>query len=67
MVLPEFKKKELRHLYDNHKDLWKRLIDLSEKDIANPYLNAFEKTTVKDIEEQFRLEDAQMTIFDFIE
>ena len=63
---PNQRYKELRHLRDNHFDLWKRLLDLSEKDIANPYLNCFEKTTVKDIEEQFRLEDAQMTIFDFI-
>ena len=42
-------------------------MDLSNKEIANPYFNAFEKTTIKDLEEQFQLEDAQMTIFDYLD
>ena len=64
---PNMKKNELRYIRDNHNELWQRLIELSNKEIANPYFNAFEKTTIKDLEEQFRLEEAQMTIFDFLD
>ena len=63
---PNLRKTELKYLYYNHKNLWDKLLDLSKKDIANPYLNAFEKTTMSYWDEQFRLEDAQMTVFDFI-
>lgn len=63
---PNQKMQELRHLRDNHKDLWNRLIELSKKDTANPYFNVFRKTTVRDLEERFMWEDRQINIFDYI-
>ena len=60
------KRKELRHLYENHKDLWNKLLDMSQQELNNPYFYGYDKITFLDIDEQFRLEDAQMTIFDFI-
>lgn len=61
------KKKELRHLYDNHKDLWDKLLGMSLQDVMNPYFYGYDKITFKQLDEQFRLEDAQMTIFDFLD
>lgn len=63
---PNMRDSEIRHIRYNHNELWQRLIELSKKDLANPYFNCFEKITVGEIEEKFCLEDAQMTIFDFI-
>lgn len=63
---PNQKMQELKHLRDNHKDLWNKLIELSKNDTANPYFNAFKKTTVQGLEEQFTWEDRQMNIFDYI-
>lgn len=60
------KRKELRHFRDNHKDLWEKWLSMANEDIANPYFYGYEKITLQEIDEQFRLEDAQMTIFDFI-
>ena len=61
------KRKELRHLYENHKDLWNKLLDMSQQELNNPYFYGYDKITFSDIDEQFRLEDAQMTIFDFLD
>lgn len=63
---PNQKMQELRYLRNNHKFLWNRLNELSKEDTANPYFNAFRKTTVQDLEEQFMWEDRQMNIFDYI-
>lgn len=63
---PNQKMQELRHLRDNHKELWNKLIELSKNDTANPYFNTFRKTTVQGLEEQFMWEDRQMNIFDYI-
>jgi hypothetical protein len=63
---PNMKNREIRHLRDNHKDLWNKLIELSEVDAANPYFDVFEKIKVKDIEERFCMEDAQMNIFEYL-
>jgi hypothetical protein len=40
---------------------------MSKMEIANPYFDSFDRTTVQDYEDIFKFEDAQMTIFDFIE
>ena len=64
---PNMRINEMRHLRTYHYDLWQRLIELSEKELANPYFNCFEKSTIKELEEQFRWEDAQMTIFDYLD
>lgn len=67
---PNARKKELRHIRDNHKDLWKKLIDLekgSSKDNMAGYIwNTLEKKSIQSVEDQFRQEDAQITIFDYL-
>lgn len=64
---PNQKIQELKHLRDNHSDLWNTLIELSKEDTANPYFNAFRKITVQDLEERFMWEDNQMTVFDYMQ
>ena len=59
------KRKELRHLYQNHKDLWNRLLEMSNQELNNPYFYGYDKVTIQELEEQFKWEDAQMSIFDF--
>ena len=65
---PNARDGELRHLFDNHRELWDELLYL--EDVPNKVgsiWNTLTKTSIHDKDEQFRLEDAQMTIFDFIE
>lgn len=58
---------ELRNLRDNHNHLWQKLLDLeNEPNTIGNIWNTLTKTSIHDKDEQFRLEDAQMTIFDFI-
>lgn len=64
---PNQKENELRHLRDNHRELWDKLLELSKQDIANPYFNAFKKVTMQELEEKFQEESQQMNIFDFLE
>ena len=62
---PNAKEKELRHLYDHHKDLWARLLELQSKpNKASELFNR--KKKFSDIDRQFQLDDAQLSIFDFI-
>ena len=65
---PNARDGELRHLYDSHKDLWKYLLNLEDvpNKVGNIW-NTLTKTRIHDKDEQFRLEDAQMTIFDFLD
>ena len=59
---------QLRNLRDNHSDLWDRLLQLeSEPNLIGEIWNTRGNVSLFDKAEQFRLEDAQMTIFDFIE
>ena len=65
---PNARDGELRHLYDNHKDLWDKLLDLeNEPNTIGNIWNILTKTSIHDKDEQVRLEDAQMTIFDFLD
>ena len=58
---------ELRNLRDNHNHLWQKLLDLeNEPNTIGNIWNTLTKTSIHDKDEQFRLEDAQITIFDFI-
>lgn len=62
---PNAKEKELRHLYDHHKDLWQKMLDLQA--MPNKCTELFNRTMrFSDIDYQFRFEDAQMTIYDFL-
>lgn len=59
---------ELKHLRTYHRDLWQKLLDLEkEPDLIGNIWNTLQKRSMADNEEKFRLEDAQMTIFDFIQ
>ena len=58
---------QLRHIYENHINLWNRLLDMEEQpNLVGNMWNTLTKTRIHDKDEQFRLEDAQTTIFDFI-
>lgn len=62
---PNAKEKELRHLYDHHKDLWERMLQLQE--VPNKASELFNRTMrFSDIDSNFKMDDAQMDIFDFI-
>lgn len=62
---PNAKEKELRHLYDHHKDLWQRMLELQK--LPNKCSELFNRTQrFSDIDNNFRLDDAQISIFDFI-
>lgn len=53
---------ELRGLRKEHPELWKRLLALDEVSPCR-FTN---RSTVKQFDERFRMEDAQLSIFDFI-
>lgn len=59
---------QLRNLRDNHSDLWDRLLQLEqEPNLIGKIWNTRGNVSLYEKSEQFRLEDAQMTIFDFLE
>lgn len=61
---PNAKEKELRHLYDNHPDLWARMLELQA--LPNKCTELFNRTMrFSDIDFNFRMDDAQMSIFDY--
>lgn len=63
---PNAKEKELRHLYDHHPDLWDRLLELQR--LPNKATELFNRDfRFDEIDAQFRLEDAQITLFDLFE
>ena len=65
---PNARDGELRHLRDNHPELWERLLKLEdEPDKVGYCFNALTKTSIHQKERQFSNEDAQMTIFDFLQ
>ena len=62
---PNAKEKELRHLYDHHKELWCKMLELQET--PNKASELFNRTmTFSNIDSIFKMDDAQMTIFDFL-
>lgn len=59
---------ELKHLRTYHKTLWDRLLALEqEENIVGDKWNTLTGRTMADNEEMFAWEDAQTTIFDFLE
>ena len=62
---PNAKEKELRHLYDHHKDLWQRMLELQS--MPNKCTELFNrKQRFSDIDFNFRMDDAQITMFDIL-
>lgn len=63
---PNAKEKELRHLYDYHKDLWERMLELQA--LPNKVTEKFDrKRTFAEIDEKFKQDDAQMTLYDLFD
>lgn len=64
---PNLTHDELKHLRDNHPELWGRLLALEdEPDIIGNIWNTLSGQSMKRNEEMLFWEDQQMTIFDFI-
>ena len=64
---PNARDGELRHLRNNHPELWEDLLSLeNEGNLAGTIWNTLKKTSLHDKEEQFFWEDQQTNIFDFI-
>lgn len=64
---PNARDRELRHLRENHPELWQKLLELeNEKNIIGYMWNMLTKTSIASKEEFFYWEDAQMTVFDFV-
>lgn len=62
---PNAKEKELRHLYDHHKNLWNRMLELQA--MPNKCSERFNRIQrFSDIDYNFRLADAQITMFDLL-
>ena len=62
---PNAKRPELRHLYDHHPELWARMVELAK--LPNKVTEMFDRDfRFLDIDEDFRLEDAQISIDDYI-
>lgn len=63
---PNAKERELRHLFDHHKDLWQQMLELQA--MPNKCTEMFNRTQrFSDIDSKFRNDDAQMTIFELLE
>lgn len=59
---------ELRHLKKFHPDLWNKLRNLeNQKDTVGKIYNTLKQVSLKDLEEKIYWEDAQLTVFDFLE
>ena len=62
---PNAKEKELRHLYDHHKDLWTRMLELqATPNKPSELFNRIQRFS--DIDYNFRMDDAQISIFDLL-
>lgn len=64
---PNMRDCQLRHLRNNHRDLWDKLLELENMpNLIGCKWNLLTQTSIHDKEEQFMWEDRQMTIFDYI-
>lgn len=60
---PNAKEKELRHLYDHHRDLWESLLELQA--LPNKTTELFTRERrFSEIDELFRMDDAQASLFE---
>lgn len=62
---PNAKERELRHLYDYHPDLWRKMLELQS--LPNKTTELFNRTMrFSDWHDKFYWDDKQLTIFDFL-
>lgn len=65
---PNMRDCELKHLRNNHRDLWDKLLELENmSNLIGDKWNTLTQTSIHDKEEQFFWEDRQMDIFDYLE
>lgn len=65
---PNARLQELKHLRVAYPNLWGKLLELEEvPNTIGHCWNMLAKTSIHDIEERLRLEEAQMSIFDFVD
>lgn len=58
----------MKHLRKFHTELWDKLRNLeNQSDTIAKIYNPLKRISLQELEEKFYWEDAQMTIFDFIE
>lgn len=63
---PNAKRRELRHLYDHHPELWARLLECQKA--PNKATELFNRSeTITDIHEEFQRQDQQCSLFDMEE
>lgn len=63
---PNAKRPELRHLYDHHPELWARMVELAK--LPNKATEMFDRDfRFLDIDADFQLEDAQISISEYID
>lgn len=64
---PNAKDGELKHLRNNHNELWQELLRLEEiPDKIGDIWNTAHKVSIHEIEERLFWENAQMTVFDYL-
>lgn len=62
---PNASNRELRHLRNEYKELWERLLELeNEKEIVGQIWNTLSKKSIKGKEEMFCWEERQLSLFD---
>lgn len=67
-LCPNARDAQLRHLRNNHRDLWDRLLELENTpNLTGNKWNTLTQTGIHDKEEQFMWEERQITIFDCLE
>lgn len=58
----------MKHLRQYHPDLWNTLLNLeNQPDTVGSIYNTLKRLSLKQIDERFQQEDAQLTIFDILE
>lgn len=64
---PNAKDGQLKHLRNNHNELWQELLRLEEiPDKIGDIWNTAHKVSIHEIEERLFWQDAQMTVFDYL-
>lgn len=63
---PNMRDCQLRHLRNNHRDLWDKLLELEKMpNLIGRRWNSLTQTSIHDKEEQFLWEDNQINLFDY--
>lgn len=65
---PNMRPCQLKNIRNNHPELWKKLLELEEQEnLIGQIWNTLKEVSIHGLEEQFSWEEAQMTIFDYLQ